>query len=210
MRHRDDPVLERVGRVGGVVLDPDLAQPEPLGEAVGADQRRQARLERIAGAARRTAGSRRSARSRASRPGSCRFASPGRGPSGRRRPRAGPKHSRRRSAPRAGRSTRIPCISGSRVPSDLAPSVRCLERKNLRRCGAEVRSDFPHIFQASTSPAGIGTFLGLDGPRGCRGFIGPVPPPLSMWRLCARRLYQRAARRLCARRTIVPRGVPAH
>ena len=27
-RDRHDPVLERVGRVGGVVLDPDLAQAE--------------------------------------------------------------------------------------------------------------------------------------------------------------------------------------
>jgi hypothetical protein len=35
----DDPVLERVGGVRGVVLDPELAQPEPLGEPVGSDQR---------------------------------------------------------------------------------------------------------------------------------------------------------------------------
>ena len=47
----DDPVLEGVGRVGGVVLDPELGvEPEPLGEPVGAQQRRQARLERVAGA----------------------------------------------------------------------------------------------------------------------------------------------------------------
>jgi hypothetical protein len=31
-----------VRRVGGVVLDPQLAQPEPLGEPVGAQQRRPA------------------------------------------------------------------------------------------------------------------------------------------------------------------------
>ena len=48
---RDDPVLEGVGRVGGVVLDPELGlDPEPLGQAVGAQQRRQARLQRVAGA----------------------------------------------------------------------------------------------------------------------------------------------------------------
>ena len=36
-RDRDDPVLEGVGRVGGVVLDPDLGlDPEPLGQPVGA------------------------------------------------------------------------------------------------------------------------------------------------------------------------------
>ena len=49
---RDDPVLERMGRVGGVVLDPELAEAEALGQAVGADQRRQPRLERIARALR--------------------------------------------------------------------------------------------------------------------------------------------------------------
>ena len=47
---RDDAVLEGVGRVGGVVLDPQLGfEPEPLGEPVGPDQRRQPRLERIGG-----------------------------------------------------------------------------------------------------------------------------------------------------------------
>ena len=47
----DDAVLEGVGRVGGVVLDPELGvEPEALGEAVGAQQRRQAGLERVAGA----------------------------------------------------------------------------------------------------------------------------------------------------------------
>ncbi len=50
---RDDPVLERVGRVGGVVLDPDLRLgPEPLGQPVGLQQRRQAGLQRVARAAR--------------------------------------------------------------------------------------------------------------------------------------------------------------
>ena len=39
----DDAVLEGVRRVGGVVLDPDLVEAEPLGEPVGADQRRAAR-----------------------------------------------------------------------------------------------------------------------------------------------------------------------
>ena len=48
----DDPVLEGVGRVGGVVLDPELGvEPEALGEPVGAQQRRQPGLERIARAA---------------------------------------------------------------------------------------------------------------------------------------------------------------
>ena len=31
-RDADDPVLERVGRVGGVVLDVDLADAEPVGQ----------------------------------------------------------------------------------------------------------------------------------------------------------------------------------
>ena len=53
---RDDAVLEGVGRVGGVVLDPDLAQPQPLGEAVGADQRRAAGRQPDAREARRPEG----------------------------------------------------------------------------------------------------------------------------------------------------------
>src|SRR4051794_35703561 len=47
---RYDAILERVGGVGGVVLDPQLTEPEALGEAVGAHQGRQPRLEWIAGA----------------------------------------------------------------------------------------------------------------------------------------------------------------
>ncbi len=39
---RDHPVLERARRVGGVVLDPELAQPELGGQAIGPDQRREA------------------------------------------------------------------------------------------------------------------------------------------------------------------------
>jgi hypothetical protein len=46
---RDDAILERVGRVGGVVLDPQLPEPEALGEPVGPDQGRQPRLEWITG-----------------------------------------------------------------------------------------------------------------------------------------------------------------
>ena len=46
-RDGDHPVLERVGRVRGVVLDPDLAEPEPLGEPVGAQQRRQSGPQRV-------------------------------------------------------------------------------------------------------------------------------------------------------------------
>ena len=69
---RDDAVLERVRRVGGVVLDPHLAQAEALGQAVGADQRRAARGQARARArlgALAAAGSRRSARCSAARPG---------------------------------------------------------------------------------------------------------------------------------------------
>jgi hypothetical protein len=47
-RDRDDAVLEGVCGVGGVVLDPELAQAEALGQAVGPDQGRQPRLERVA------------------------------------------------------------------------------------------------------------------------------------------------------------------
>jgi hypothetical protein len=44
--HRDHAVLERVRRVGRVVLDPHLADAEALGEPVGADQRSHPRRER--------------------------------------------------------------------------------------------------------------------------------------------------------------------
>ena len=44
-RHRDHPVLERAGRVGGVVLDPELAQPELGRQAVGPHQRGEAGAE---------------------------------------------------------------------------------------------------------------------------------------------------------------------
>jgi len=47
-RHRDDPVLERVRRIGGVVLDPDLPQTELVGEAIGAQQRGPPRGQRPA------------------------------------------------------------------------------------------------------------------------------------------------------------------
>jgi hypothetical protein len=46
-RHRHDPILERVGRVGGVVLDPDLAQTERLGQTRSADERRAAGRQRV-------------------------------------------------------------------------------------------------------------------------------------------------------------------
>ena len=48
----DDAVLERVRRVRGLVLDLQLTDPEPLGEAVGLDQRRPARRQRRARGAR--------------------------------------------------------------------------------------------------------------------------------------------------------------
>ena len=41
---RDGPILERVGRVDGVVLDPQVAQPQGASQVVGAHQRRKARV----------------------------------------------------------------------------------------------------------------------------------------------------------------------
>ena len=61
-RDRDDPVLERVGRVAGVVLDPDLAEAELGGEAVGPHERREPGAEVDRGVALRPAAGRRSAR----------------------------------------------------------------------------------------------------------------------------------------------------
>src|SRR5262249_41644108 len=47
-RDGDDAVLEGVRGVGGVVLDPDLPQSQPLREPVGPDQRGQPALARVA------------------------------------------------------------------------------------------------------------------------------------------------------------------
>ena len=60
-RDRDDAVLERVGGVARVVLDPDLAEAELGGEAVGADERREAGAEIDRRVARDRAADRRSA-----------------------------------------------------------------------------------------------------------------------------------------------------
>ena len=58
----DDPVLERVGRVARVVLDPHLAEAELGGEAVGAHQRREPGAEVDRRVRARPAAGRRSAR----------------------------------------------------------------------------------------------------------------------------------------------------
>src|SRR4051794_17566927 len=50
-RDADDTVLERMRRVGGVVLDVHLPDSQSLGQALGAHERREARLERDARAA---------------------------------------------------------------------------------------------------------------------------------------------------------------
>ena len=47
-RHRHDAVLEGMRGIGGVVLDPHLAQAEALGEPVGARERREAGRQRAA------------------------------------------------------------------------------------------------------------------------------------------------------------------
>ena len=142
-RDGDHAVLERVRRVGGVVLDPELAQAEPLGEAVGADQRRQAGLERVAGRARRTAGSRRSARSRASPAWILRRASAGRARRSRSGPRAGRSSSRRRRRRRARSSPRTPCISAIR--RHRAPLRK---KTSACVCGRRSEGTSSHIFQA--------------------------------------------------------------
>ena len=53
--HADDPILEAVGRVGGLVLDPHVAKAQALGKPRCPDQGRQAGAEtvcRVAGCAR--------------------------------------------------------------------------------------------------------------------------------------------------------------
>ncbi len=110
-RDGDDAVLERVRRVGGVVLDVHLADPEPLGEPVGLEQRREAGREAAARAAPRSAGSRGSARCSAVRPG-CGGAVPrrrSRRARARRRPPGDRSTARTRSSRRADRRPGIPC-----------------------------------------------------------------------------------------------------
>ena len=174
----DDPVLEGVGRVGGVVLDPQLGvEAETLGQPVGPDQRRQPRLERVAGPA--DEGQEVGVAPDPLRPG---LDPPLR--LGRVESRVVVGDLERAEAVLTGEvgaevvaRPALLALSSSRLTSDR-PSVR-LERKTSAFCGAEVRSDVPHIFQAFQ--CGL---LDLAPPLepmvrgGCRGFIGPVPPPL--------------------------------
>ena len=150
-RHRHDPVLERVGGVGGVVLDPHLAQAELLGEAVGPQQRRPAGGQRPRAAAPAPAGSRCSATANAARPGSGGEARPDR-PScaARRPPRAGRSTARRRTAPRAGRLSYIPCNE---------ETLAAYEKTSAGVSGRRSRKPpYPHLPGLSLEPDGIGTF----------------------------------------------------
>jgi hypothetical protein len=155
--------------VGGVVLDPELADPETLGEAVGADQRGQSGLERVAGL--RVEGKEVRVAPDAPRP--------------------------RRDLPaRLGGIERGEVITGLKRPEALLTDEARLERigraaflaterfesqpflfqKNLRLCdgGRRFRRNlFPHL-PGLTTPAGIGTFLGAS-PGGLPGLHRASP-----------------------------------
>ena len=174
----DDPVLEGVGRVGGVVLDPDLGvEPEALGEPVGAQQRRQAGLQRVAGATLE-------GEEVGVAPDSLRAGLDL--PLGLDRVERGVVigHLERAEAVLAdvvgvqlvGRSALL-ALQDSPLTSDpLFPSPT---EKTSALCGAEVRSDFPHIFQVACNDLlELAPPLGPMVRGGCRGFTGPVPPPL--------------------------------
>ena len=90
---------------------------------------------------------------------------------------AGPRRRTRRLklVPR----TRTPCISVNRRPSGL------LYEKTSAWSevgGGSEGTLFPHLPGLSLAlPAGFGTSPRTSVRGGCRGFIGPVPPPLVMW-----------------------------
>ena len=157
--HAHHPVLERVRRVGGVVLDEHLPHAEPLGQALGAHQRREAGLERDARPALEGQEVRVAPDRVRARPGSCAAARrrhPAR--SGRRRPRAARSTGRssiwRRAATSSPHSLHLRAVAGIYVS---------LNRKNLRLVLWR-RSSWlppPHLPGLKLEPVGIGTVFQL-------------------------------------------------
>ena len=165
---RDDPVLERVGRVRRLGLDVELALEAELGgQPVGPDQRRAPHREPVLGRRHRQEVGEPPERPR---PGLDARARHGLGlvPAA---PRAGRSSGRTQTAPRAGRWPRSPCRRDG-LPSWSIPYVRAGAAR------APAGSHRP----GSSDPAGFGTFPDRHGRDGCRGFTGPVPPPLWMRR----------------------------
>ena len=182
---RDDAVLEGVGRVGGVVLDPHLAQAEALGEPVGADQRRAARGQPDA---------------RGQAPGGA-----GR-PAGERQEVGVAPDVLRPALDAAAQLADVVARAAAVVVDDLQRAEALLaDVQRLQRVlgfallalqmtdshlGLLRSMSSPcHVWRRARSPPHISLELApsrcdIDG--GCRGFVGPVPPPLwmcpAMWR----------------------------
>src|SRR5262249_35431639 len=178
-RDRDHAVLEGVGGVRGVVLDPDLAEAEALSQAWGADEGRQSGLEGRAG----------------------RIVE-------RQEVRVAPDPVRSR-LDLAARLLRVDCrevIRDLQWPEAALAHIACFGRIcrvallapqfPRRHQNPFVSSDIylrkkPLPGRSSRGPVGTSThiFQALHllelapSPKrgGCRGFCGPVPPPLWMW-----------------------------
>ena len=154
--HRDDPVLERMGRVRRLGLDVEIAvEAELRRQPVGADERRAPHRQ---SARRRRDGQEVGVAPERRRPGLHGLAADGRVRRRRSRPRAGRSTGRRRRAPRAGRRRNSLCRRVER-PSWSIPQVG------------------GHIYRGG-APPDLAPFSADR--SGCRGFTGPVPPPLWM------------------------------
>ena len=187
-RDGDDAVLERVRRVGGLVLDAQLAEAEALGEAVGLHERRPARRQRGAG-------------------GTLEREEVGVAPE-RVRPGLDPAlellglavgravgHLERTEAALAD-VARVERVGGRAL---LALQGICRHMKNpppvLCGGGFAWAMPSPHLPGQSLEPDGIATVSRVRA-DGWRGFIGPVPPPLWMRTAMWRRIVANRFRRL--------------
>ena len=153
--HGDDPVLERMGRVRRLGLDVEIAvEAELRGQPVRADEG-----ERPTGSPPAGGGTGRKSAYRQSVGGPASTVSrlTG-GPRRRSRPRAGRSTGRRRRAPRAGRRRNSLC-------------------RRVERPSWSISQVGGHIYRGG-APPDLAPFSADR--SGCRGFTGPVPPPLWM------------------------------
>ena len=152
-RDRDDAILERVRRVRGVELQPELADAELLGEPRRGHERREARRE--PGLVRRRDGEQVG---------------------------VAPDRRRAGLDPLAGHrpAQGVPVVDRVERPEAAGAAAGGLERVlgGTDSTGRETADTGGTSFARSTHPSGFGTG---PSPRGLPRLTGPVPQPLSMW-----------------------------